>query len=237
MKTVALAIILLSVSAASRLNAAPFTLTFEGLSDREVISNYYNGGLGANGSGPGPNYGVTFGVDSEAFIQSNHGGTGNFGGAPSGFTAETFFGGFAQILNTPAGFTTGLSLYYTVPVQSGQVGIFSGLDGTGTLLATLPLPTTPDGRISGCPDNPGAQFCPFLPAGIAFSGTARSVETFVTTGRLLVGGEIGFDNITFGSTTPLGPVPEPGSLATLFTGLASLALARFSSSGKVSEKS
>lgn len=36
-----------------------FVLDFEGLANSEAISGYYNGGLGASGSGPGVNYGVS----------------------------------------------------------------------------------------------------------------------------------------------------------------------------------
>jgi len=35
-------------------------LTFAGPQDQEPILNYYNGGLRGSGSGPSPNYGITF---------------------------------------------------------------------------------------------------------------------------------------------------------------------------------
>lgn len=57
---------------------ASITLTFEGLQDNEQVLNYYNGGFGGNGSGPGPNYGITFGSDSLAIISTAAGGNGNF---------------------------------------------------------------------------------------------------------------------------------------------------------------
>jgi hypothetical protein len=37
-------------------NAGVVTLTFNGLQDQEEVLNYYDGGLGGNGSGPGPTY-------------------------------------------------------------------------------------------------------------------------------------------------------------------------------------
>ena len=42
------------------------TLNFEGLKNAETVSNYYNGGQGGKGSGPGPNYGITFGPNGLA---------------------------------------------------------------------------------------------------------------------------------------------------------------------------
>src|SRR5260370_34323027 len=43
--------------------AGPITgnmLSFDGLQTGEQVLNYYNGGLGGLGSGPGPNFGVSF---------------------------------------------------------------------------------------------------------------------------------------------------------------------------------
>jgi hypothetical protein len=49
----------IGVVAASHAWAAP-VLTFEGLKNFEQVENYYNGGNGSLGSGPGPDYGITF---------------------------------------------------------------------------------------------------------------------------------------------------------------------------------
>jgi hypothetical protein len=58
-------------AAAQSAHAAAITVDFEGLDGGwdgvhvERPGNYYNGGLGSMGAGPGPNYGITFaGVDS-----------------------------------------------------------------------------------------------------------------------------------------------------------------------------
>ena len=161
------------------------TLTFEGLGDQEEVLNYYNGGFGGNGSGPGPNYGITFGSDSLAIISDTAGGSGNFTNAPSGDTIVFFLSGVGDVMNVAAGFTTGFSFYYADQVGfTGSVGVYSGLDGTGSLLASLSLPSTPD------------PYNVFVPIGVTFAGTAESV---------IFGGSanyIGFDNITLGSSTP-----------------------------------
>jgi len=191
--------------------AAPIVLTFEGLRDLEPIQNYYNGGLGGNGSGPGPNFGITFSGNALAVIDRDAGGSGNFGGEPSPSTIAFFLtGGGALTMNVPAGFTTGFSFFYSAIRQSGSIRVFDGLNGTGTLLATLALPLTP---FNGAPD-PTGQFSPFLPIGVAFAGTARSVDFGGTANQ------IGFDDITLGSVNPgVTAIPEPATLA-VFGGIA-----------------
>jgi hypothetical protein len=54
-----------SIGLASAANAS-IVLNFAGLDGaaEETILNYYNGGLGGDGSGPGPNFGITFGPDA-----------------------------------------------------------------------------------------------------------------------------------------------------------------------------
>jgi len=113
-------------------------LTFEGLKDSEPILNFYNGGFGGKGSGPGPNFGITFSSNFLAVISSLNGGTGNFANAPSGNTVA-FFPSPAVVMDVAGGFTGSFPFFYSA-FQAGSVSIFSGLDGTGTLLATQSLP-------------------------------------------------------------------------------------------------
>ena len=195
---------------------AQFTLTFEGLKDQEAVESYYNGGSGSLGSTGGANHGVTFSSNALAIIRGNAGGNGNFGDEPSPNTVLYFLTGNAATLNYAAGFTTGFSFYYSAAFQPGSIGVFDGVDGTGNLLATLDLPSTPNGAVSGCSNNPGANYCPFVPIGVAFAGTARSINFGGTVNR------IGFDNVTFGSVTPMPPVPEPQTVALVGAGLLAL---------------
>lgn len=53
------------------------TMTFEGLKDLEYVENYYAGGYGNQGSGLGPDYGVSFTGNAYASIDEDDGGTGN----------------------------------------------------------------------------------------------------------------------------------------------------------------
>lgn len=70
-KVLAITLALLTVTALSA--EAQTALTFEGLQNLKPVANFYNGGLG---SGPGTNYGTSFGADSLAVISGTNGGTG-----------------------------------------------------------------------------------------------------------------------------------------------------------------
>jgi hypothetical protein len=191
--------------------AAVIVLDFEGLQDFEAVQEFYNGGTGGNGSGPGTNFGASFSSDALALIDSDAGGGGNFGGEPSPNTALFFLQNTA-VLNFAAGFDTGFSLFYSAINNPGSVDVYDGLNKTGSLLASLSLPiTASDGG------DPTGQFSPFFPVGVAFAGTAKSIDFGGTANQ------IAFDNITFGSTSPGGQVPEPSTLFLLGTGLAGMA--------------
>ena len=194
--------------------AGTITLTFEGLKDLEFVGNYYNGGTGSMGSGPGPNYGIFFGSDSEAIISGCCGGTGNFSGSPTMPTVLFFLGGPGDIMNVPAGFTTGFSFYYSAIVYPGSVTVWDGLNGTGSMLASLTLPVTSSG---GAPECTYGAYCPWVPIGVTFSGTAMSVNFSGTADY------IGFDNVTLGSGTPTPGTPEPGTLIMFSSGAMGLA--------------
>jgi hypothetical protein len=180
------------------LYAAPTVLTFEGLQDQELISGYYGGGTGGFGSGPGPNYGVTFG-NMQALVSYAFGGNGNFANNPSGFTAAFLPTGNTDTMNVSGGFAGGLGFYYVgvdpynVTADAGSVAIFSGPNGTGTQLASFSLPPSP---LDGNP-----TYNTWIPIGTGFSGTAESV---VFTGYA---NYLGLDNVTLGDSTPL-LVPE-----------------------------
>ncbi len=191
--------------------AAVIVLDFEGLQDFEAVQEFYNGGTGGNGSGPGANFGASFSADALAIIDSDAGGGGNFGGEPSPSTI-LFFLSNSAVLNFAAGFDTGFSFFYSAINNPGGIDVYGGVDKTGSLLAHLDLPTTP---FNGAPD-PTGQFSPFFPIGVAFAGTAKSIDFGGTANQ------IGFDNITFGSTSPGGQVPEPSTLFLLGTGLAGM---------------
>ena len=196
-----LAIMLLAVFSAQ---ANVITLTFEGLGDQTPVGNFYNGGAG-------PNYGIQFGPDALSLISGAAGGTGQFSGAPSMPTILFFLTGPGDIMDVAAGFDTGFSFYYSAVNQPGVVDVWSGLDATGTLLASIQLPITPSG---GSPECTYGAFCPWVPIGVTFAGTAMSVNF---SGTAI---QIGFDNITLGADVPTPGVPEPSTITLLGLGLA-----------------
>lgn len=195
-------------------------LTFEGINDwtgvfQVPIGNFYNGG-------GGPDYGIEFSENSLALClntatrscsNTSRGETGNPASRNSAMYFQT---GPSAFMNRETGFTTGFSFFYAAPFTgTASFNVWSDLDGTGTLLASLILPQTPE---SSPPPCYGADYCTFFPAGVSFDGTARSV-TFTGTDRVV------FDDITFGSATPgVDPsvVPEPATVALLGSGLAVL---------------
>jgi hypothetical protein len=210
--------LLLFTALVTSAKASTVVLTFEGLGDEETVNNYYNGGLGGSGSGPGPNYGITFESNALAIISNQDGGSGNFAGNPSGDTIVFFLTGTGDVMNVAGGFTTGFSFFYSAINNPGTVTVYSGLDATGTVLATLNLPTTPSNAGNAvCQSD---QFCPFSPFGVTFAGTAMSVDFSG------VANQIGFDNITLGSSTPGGMSPEPATYALMGGGLVAAGLFR-----------
>ena len=167
-------------------------LDFEGLGNLERILDFYDGGFGGYGSGPGPDYGILFGPDALALIDADAGGSGNFANEPSANTIAFFLTGPGVVMNVKNGFTPGFSFFYT-SARVGTVTVFDGPNGTGNVLAAVPVEK--QYNTCGAPDPTGAFSC-WTPVGVTFSGTAFSVN---------FGGvwnQTGFDDITLGSATP-----------------------------------
>ncbi len=163
------------------------TLDFNNLQVGEEALNYYNGGFGNLGSGPGPNYGITFTPDFVTVAQ------GVFA-PPARAEMVTGTSGTMNVLN---GFSGLFSFYYEA-TTAASAALYSGLNGTGTLLGTISL--SPE---SG-----------FFPAGNLGVGVFDSVVFSSSAGSLIL------DNITFGAQV----VPEPSSAAFFAAGLTGLLL-------------
>ncbi len=203
------------------LNFEGINATYPSLNYAEVL-NFYNGGT-SNQATSGTNYGISFTSNALAICLNTPGNTAGCSNTSRGGQGDPgstrgglfFLSGSQTFMNVPAGFDTGFSFFYSAVSQVGSVSVFDDLSGGGNLLATINLPTTP----SSCDSQYNAQFCPFVPVGVAFSGTARSVS-FAG-----VANQVVFDDVTFGSETP-GTIPEPLSAALLGAGLLGLAAMR-----------
>ena len=205
-------------------NAVVVTLNFEGVnaaypSGFAFVQTFYNGGTSSDGTS-GTNYGITFTPNAQAICLNSLtvrcSNTSRGGLAPGSDEGGLFFlSGSQTFMNVAAGFTTGFSFNYSAVNQGGSVSAYDGANGTGNLLATLMLPTNG----GSCPGY-GAGFCPFTAAGVAFAGTALSIS-FAGAANQIV-----FDDVTFGSVTPVIPgIPEPSTYAMFGIGLLGLAFA------------
>lgn len=182
----------LGILLAGAAEATPVTMNFDGMGATEYVDNFYNGGCSTiAGLIPatcgGPNYGVAW---SGAITADRLAPT-----PPSSPNFMAYADGVSATMNVATGFKdAGFSFAYYG--GGPTVAVYSGLDGTGSLLASQTLAS------SLC----GLSFC-WTNYDFDFSGTAESV---------VFGGTGVFDNITFDKAAS---VAEPGELGLFTVGL------------------
>jgi len=174
-------------------------LNFDSLQCGEPVGNYYAGGTGGYGTGPGPNFGITFSSNALAALDHSVCSDINATNEPSYPGILYFLSGSAATMNVPAGFTGGFSFYYSPPSKTGFINVWSGPNATGTLLTSLTLPTT--NRCSSL------AYCNWIPIGVSFAGVAQSVDFGGTENY------IGFDSITLGAAVVVNPGKAAGNSA------------------------
>ncbi len=196
----------LSIGSAS---ADTIVLDFEGVGDVNPVGNFYNGGGGTD-------YNIEFSETSLGLVDSDAGGSGNIANEPSPDTVLFFLSGAAATMNVLDGFTTGFSFLYSSVGFGGVVNVWSGLNSTGTLLATISLDALGFGT-----GDPSGAYGNWASIGVLFSGTAYSVD-FGGSANFIV-----FDDVTLGSDKPgVSPVPVPAAGFLLIGALGGLAALR-----------
>jgi hypothetical protein len=192
---------LMSALAAGLLSAVPAfsaTLDFQGAGDYNFIQNYYNGGTNDAGAS-GANYGISFGPDALAITNDEF--FSYYSNAPTpGVLAAV---GADAALNLDAGFTGAVSFWYSA-TENTSVSIFSGLNGTGAVLATFALLANAQ---NDCSDT---AYCNWDLASMNLGGIGKSIQFGSTAGVA------GFDNVS------VSEVPLPGAALLLLSGLGGL---------------
>jgi len=203
-------------------HAAVVSLNFDALDGDpgqfEDPLNFYAGGHGSRGSGPGPDFGITFAGGWGVLCEHSDTCVGSLVvGNPSSpnsivTTSQKSF------IDVAGGFSEGLDFSWSSQV-TGTIKVWSGLNGTGTLLNTITLPRQPDGRNTGnC--GPDGVVCPFVSANLPTLGLGHSLEFDGFSG------EAAFDDINFANVNLGVPEPSTWALSILGFGLAGVSLRR-----------
>jgi hypothetical protein len=153
----------------------PIVLDFEGCLNANLVGSYYAGA-------GGPNCGVVFGPAATAVVDLDVGLLTNLAAVPSGATAVLLSAaaGAGAHVTVASGFTGSLSLQVAALVD-GEISILDGVDGTGNVLATLPILKSDGACLGGslasllCLD-PIGKFGAWKHVTIPFKGLAKSIK-------------------------------------------------------------
>lgn len=153
--------------------------TFGGLKNLEFVNDFYNGGMGSLGSGPGKDFPLQFTSNAQAIVQAAKHGSGNFINNPGGYPVLFFQTGTNVVVNAPNGIPVSMWFFYST-LQPATATIYSGQNATGTILASITL--TPNN--TGCT---GYKLCVWSPAGVPLTTPAGSIRFSGTANNLAIG--------------------------------------------------
>jgi hypothetical protein len=143
-------------------------VNFGGLKNLEFIDQFYDGGKGSLGSGPGPNFGLQFTANAQTIISASKGGSGNFINNPGGAPVMFFQTGNTVTMTATNGVGIAVWFYYSA-LQPGTATVYAGPNATGSILASVTLP----------PNNSGCntyKLCVWSPVAVPLNTTAGSIS-------------------------------------------------------------
>lgn len=192
--------------------------TFGGLKNLEFINNYYNGGTGSMGSGPGKDLQLAFTSNAQAIVSASKGGSGNFINNPGAYPVMFFASGSSIVVNAAAGVSTGIWFTYSA-LQSGTVTIYDGPNGNGTVLGSTNL----------IPNNVGCtgyRMCVWSPVAFPLTATVASIRFSGTANQIAIGAiHLGVKIPTFiGLTSSINPSVQ-GEAVTFTTAVSAMGTA------------
>jgi hypothetical protein len=155
------------------------TVTFGGLKNLEFVNDYYNGGQGSLGSGPGKNFHLQFSSNAQAIVQAAKGGSGNFINNPGNYPVMFFQTGNSAAVTASDGVHVALWFFYSA-VQPGTATVYDGPNGTGNILASITL--SPND--SGCTTY---KLCVWSAVGVPLSTPAGSIRFSGNANYLAIG--------------------------------------------------
>jgi hypothetical protein len=186
--------------------AVPTLINFETPTSFASVLEHYNGGTDG-AAVAGTNLGASFTADALGLMNDAAGPYFSNAPSPLGVMAPV---GANSTLNVAGGFTSFISFWYSSSAFVLQgVNVYSGLNGTGSLLASFNLVN--NAQVNGCTSSP---YCLFDQVTSTFSGVGKSV-TFGNAANVAA-----FDNIN------ISVVPETTTTLMMSLGLAGLWLAR-----------